>query len=535
MEITNFKQIVQEIPKNHKDNLLIFVVIIIGVILRVYLFPDIPPGLNQDEAAAGYEAYSLLLTGKDKWGNSLPVYLPAWGSGTTALYPYLSIPLIVLFGLNILTTRAVNLIFGILTLPLLYISVKEVCGQRVALISTFLLAVLPWHIMMSRWGLDCNLLPFFLLLGTYTVSRSLAYNLPTTLAMFAFVPWAIGLYAYATSFSIIPVLIALVILTNRKIIWQNKRKWFGAILIFIVLSLPISLFIVKNFIFHSNLGFEQILPFSVPLLPANKLAQIAMPFRQMVYTNLIFIFNGFQDGTIWNALTEFPPLFMIIFPFLGVGILLLTRRFFMLKETNIFLLWLVSCLPLIFVAQLNINRANAFFIPVIVVSTIGFVEILKAISLPDLQTITMWTAASWIIINSAFFSISYFKYYPGKINIAFNDGLGTALTKANELALPSEKILISQRIPLPYVYVLFYLKIPPPTFQLHSHYTFNSHGIYVVHTFARFYFDFDSLTLNSDESFIYALRTGDKEVCAEPNVMYKSKFWKVGRCIFKQK
>ncbi|MGH7534310.1 MAG: glycosyltransferase family 39 protein, partial [Gemmatimonadales bacterium] len=77
----------------------------LGVGLRLYLFPVVPPGLNQDEAAAAYEAYSLLQTGQDRWGNRLPPYFPAWGSGQSVLLSYLTAPFLALFGLSIAAVR----------------------------------------------------------------------------------------------------------------------------------------------------------------------------------------------------------------------------------------------------------------------------------------------------------------------------------------------------------------------------------------------------------------------------------------------
>ena len=138
---------------------------IIGILLRTILFGDVPPGLNQDEAAAGYEAYSLLLTGKDKWGNIWPGYFIAWGAGQNVLYSYLLIPVIHFFGFTLQSVRSINLIFGVLTIPLLYGFTKNTVSRKIAYICTLLLAISPWHIMMSRWGLESNLLPFFILLG----------------------------------------------------------------------------------------------------------------------------------------------------------------------------------------------------------------------------------------------------------------------------------------------------------------------------------------------------------------------------------
>lgn len=168
--------------------LILFFILSIGVFLRTYLYPSIPPGINQDEAAAAYEAYSILHTGKDQWGNVFPVHFPGWGAGQSVLYGYLTIPAIMLFDLTVWSSRSTGLILGILTLPILYLTVKRSFDRETALLAVLLTAVLPWHVMISRWGLDANILPFFLLLGCYTVQLALSENAPKSLIVIAFTP-----------------------------------------------------------------------------------------------------------------------------------------------------------------------------------------------------------------------------------------------------------------------------------------------------------------------------------------------------------
>ena len=100
------------------EKILFTLILVCGLLVRIVSFSKIPAGLNQDEAAAAYESYALLKTGSDKWGNPYPVYFVAYGSGMNVLQSYLSIPFIMIVGLNSFTARIVALIFGCLTLPL---------------------------------------------------------------------------------------------------------------------------------------------------------------------------------------------------------------------------------------------------------------------------------------------------------------------------------------------------------------------------------------------------------------------------------
>src|SRR5579875_2298209 len=104
---------------------ILLVVLATGAFLRLYRFPSVPAGLNQDELSAAYEAYSLSLLGTDRWGHKWPVYFPSWGSGQNVLQSYLSIPVIKLFGLTPLAVRLVPLVLALGTLPLLYLFVAR--------------------------------------------------------------------------------------------------------------------------------------------------------------------------------------------------------------------------------------------------------------------------------------------------------------------------------------------------------------------------------------------------------------------------
>jgi 4-amino-4-deoxy-L-arabinose transferase-like glycosyltransferase len=497
---------------------------IIGIILRTILFGDIPPGLNQDEAAAGYEAYSLLLTGKDKWGNDWPGYFIAWGAGQNVLYSYLLIPVIHFFGFTLQSVRSINLIFGVLTIPLLYGFTKNTVSPKIAYICTLLLAISPWHIMMSRWGLESNLLPFFILLGFYTVHKALAFGSSFRRIIFCLIPWAIALYSYATFYFILPVLFILIFKTYKDRIIDKKELWVSALLLFSLISSPIILFIIKNSILRSDLFFEKYLPFSIPLLTGT-------PLRGMnPQTNLEFIFNGFQDNNIWNHIPGIPSFFMISFPFLCVGIFILKENIKLPNGASLFLLWFFSCIPLLFFSSLNINRANSVFIPALVIAVIGFDAFVKKINNASYRDIFIKTIISWALISSFLFATNYFFFYSEKAYDAFNYGLDSAFIEAKSKSKDYEKILVTKQIKLPYVYILFLDQYPPSEFQTNSKYRLDKEGAYDVLKFGRYYFDKNYLGLKPNESFVFIQKTTEEPFCKNPAIFYHKKQWNVGRC-----
>lgn len=181
--------------KNNPWPLLLF---LLGAVVRILYFGSIPGGLNQDEASIGYDAYAILHYGIDRNGIHLPIHLIAWGSGQNALYAYLSLPFILLFGLTPMSVRAVSLIMGLLGMLVFYLLSKELFTSRTAGIAAmFFIAINPWHIMMSRWALESNLLPTLILLSVYMLLKS--FRTPKWSYGFT-IMLALSLYAYGTSY-----------------------------------------------------------------------------------------------------------------------------------------------------------------------------------------------------------------------------------------------------------------------------------------------------------------------------------------------
>src|SRR3990167_8598168 len=91
----------------------IFLTIIIGIasVLRLWQLGKVPSSPDWDEVALGYNAYSILQTGRDEYGKFLPIVLRSFDDYKPALYVYLAIPAIKLFGLNVFAVRLPSAFF----------------------------------------------------------------------------------------------------------------------------------------------------------------------------------------------------------------------------------------------------------------------------------------------------------------------------------------------------------------------------------------------------------------------------------------
>ena len=106
--------------------LLLSLIVVLSGFLRIPFLNTVPPELFGDELDVGYQAFSLLHTGKDLYNQTLPVMVHSLSEWRLPLIVYQTIPTIKLFGLNEWGVRLPEAIFGILAIPLIFLLVHQV-------------------------------------------------------------------------------------------------------------------------------------------------------------------------------------------------------------------------------------------------------------------------------------------------------------------------------------------------------------------------------------------------------------------------
>lgn len=145
----------------------IAVVLIISAALRLIALSDLPAGMNQDEASIGYDSWAIANYGVDRNGYHNPVYPVAWGAGHGPFYMYAASLFIKILGNSLFAYRLPQALLGVLSVWVLYLLLKKTTNRFTAYTGALLLAVAPWHIISSRWGLDANPAPFLILFALY--------------------------------------------------------------------------------------------------------------------------------------------------------------------------------------------------------------------------------------------------------------------------------------------------------------------------------------------------------------------------------
>src|SRR3990167_1678244 len=140
--------------KNLKTYLLIGI-LVIATVLRLWRIDQVPVSLFGDELDVGYQAYSILKTGKDYSGNPWPLHFQSLAEWRTPLYLYSAVPTVALFGITPLGVRLPAAIFGILTIPIMYLLGRELTkSEKIGLLAAVVLTFSPWHLQYSRAGFE---------------------------------------------------------------------------------------------------------------------------------------------------------------------------------------------------------------------------------------------------------------------------------------------------------------------------------------------------------------------------------------------
>src|SRR4030042_6462040 len=109
---------------NHKTILLL--IILLAAFMRLWNIDKVPVSLFGDELDVGYQAYSILKTGRDYSGNFMPLHFQSLAEWRTPLYLYSAVPTVAVFGISPLGVRLPAMIFGVLGIYVFYLLVREI-------------------------------------------------------------------------------------------------------------------------------------------------------------------------------------------------------------------------------------------------------------------------------------------------------------------------------------------------------------------------------------------------------------------------
>lgn len=234
------------ISKFFKSKFLILSIVILALALRLYRLGDVPISPDWDEAALGYNAYSILHTARDEYGKFLPVIFRSFDDYKPGLYVYLIVPFIQLLGLSVFSVRLPSAIIGTLAVFGVYLLTKEIFKGKKWLpeLSALLLAISPWHIQFSHAAFEASVgmaLNLFMVLFFIKGLKKPLLLFPSALLAVC------GINVYQSEKLFVPLLVILLISIYFKDILKVGSKYIVAVCLFgLILLSPLISYTLTN-------------------------------------------------------------------------------------------------------------------------------------------------------------------------------------------------------------------------------------------------------------------------------------------------
>lgn len=396
---------------NNKKNSLILVgvILVTAIFFRVYEIDVLPLGLNVDEVSQGYNANSLLQTGRDRYGKFLPILFKSYESFQPPLYTYLTIMPTFIFGKGNFSVRLVSVVSHLVVIFLTFLIVRKIFpkNKRFSFLSSFAVAISPWSIFFSRYATEASL-GLVLMLGAiyfFLVTEERKTNLVIALLLLG-----LSTHAYYTERLVAPLLLLIFLGVYRKFIFKNLKIFLVGVFFYGLLMVP-HLFMMKEGAFFRR--FDQVTYLSAAAFERNGGAYKEHFFGRLGFTlneflsqylayyspkNLFFLPDS-QGGRSMPDLSVFYS--WMILPLL-LGVATLIRRPFSQKEKFLALVMLVSVVP----AALSTDP----FYTLRVFLFLWFVSVFIGYGL-DRFYLLVNKRRKWILVFLVLISLSLFDFY----------------------------------------------------------------------------------------------------------------------------
>ena len=508
-------------------------IMVIAAVIRLYGLDRIPYGLQQDEASLGYDAYCLATYGIDRNGYNWPLYPITWGcGGGSPLLIYLNVLSISFFGTGIAKLRLIPAILGTITVALFYLTLRLIYeGRRlrneVSLLGAAFMALCPWHVILSRWSLDCNIMPFNMMLAVWLYVLA-AKKRSTIIYILSAISFAFCMYSYGAATIVVPVFLIIISIYSYRHKILTTTQLVLAIVAFVIVFSPLLLFYCINY-----LGFDEII---TPYISFNRFTSARtgeafisfdseMPAKMFANLKTIINLASTGDNDLPHSFSGYSTLFKFSWPLIIMGILLAIRDlatysknaafFYKGKYSQfenitgayddvdqieiyllghaMFLVLLVANIILLLFAIPDTSRMVMMFIPLIHF----FIRGAKFIINRSKGLFAM--VAIVVLVAALSFTKDYFTNYNNENVSIFMPGYGEAIKRAYEVAGDDRKIFSTyEGLSAPFVLALYYNDYDPNKFYTTVEYKDDKAEFRIARSFGNFSFELPE-DMTSDE------------------------------------
>jgi len=415
-----------------KSNLLLILVCSLFLITRIYKISEIPASVYWDEASIGYNAYSVLTTGKDEWGETLPLHFRAFGEFKLPVYIYFVVVSQFVFGMNTFALRLPAVLFGLLSIVGLYLLVLKLTKQKtIALFSSFLFSITPWFFIFSRTGYEAVAGLALFIWAIYFLLLSFEKKWYLLLSTILFVG---SFYSYNSFRILSPLILGFVFVFN------TYKKQFAVAIVAAIILLTSMVPLYKLYKQDSGLSRLQAVGSS---------AVVSNYFKNFSLSYL------FISGDT-NPRSQFPnqsQLYLIDAVFLVLGLIYIVRS----KNPK---LYLILGLLLLAPIPAAITKENPHALRSILMSPLLSIISAIGISVIARNFATKQSGSIVIVLYLVFFGRYYYNFLAN-----YNDQASAAWQyEYKEIFENQKEGCVSDQYAQPYIFALYYNKVDPNYF-----------------------------------------------------------------------
>lgn len=464
-----------------KITFLLLITLLLASFLRLWKLSEVPVSLFGDELDVGYQAYSILKTGRDYSGNVMPLHFQSLAEWRTPLYLYSAIPTVALFGITPLGVRLPAALFGVISILGLYLLVKELMNFKVkdtiqaeyiALISALIMSLNPWHIQYSRAGFEVTELLAFLIFGLYFFFRSLRENgkwLWISSIFLVLTPWI-----YSTAKLFTPLLFFFLLLVWRKQIFSLPRKsLLISFLVIVVLGAPIALSTIFG---GGSQRFGYVSVFTDPTLEQNvgegrsndaKVEGVLVSSDTPAVTDKVF-HNKFEfwanritsnylqslsteflfyqgDPNLRHTVPGFGEFFKIEYVFLLIGVIFFFTAKIDLRVKLLIAFWILGGIIPASITRDGGNHATRLILilpPIIFLTAYGLSQTYSLIS-GKFKFIFVIGYSALFLLSFIFYQHYYWNHYPWDSEKWWHSGWQDAIQSIKEVDRRFDRVVIT--------------------------------------------------------------------------------------------
>ncbi len=520
-------------------------IIFFSLFLRTFNLDKIPSGFYNDETLVGYEAYSILKTGKDQFGRSFPISFKAFGDYRPGLYIYSIVPSIAIFGLNEFAVRFPSAVFNISLVLITYFLAHELLkNRRIALLAALWLSIVPFSLLYGRIAHDTNLATLLMSLGIllYLKARKNKYLLIPAAGVLS-----LSVYVYYTTRVIIPLFILYFLYQDFKWIFKNIKISLSALLTALVIVIPIILSLVyspETFFSRSNHvnlwgdkgwisnilqgHLEDTYTFisSVPRIYHNKIIDgfflVSKSFLN--HFNIDFlVFYGDPDNLY--KVPSFGIIYILDLILIITGLALLNKY---KSARSILIFWLIAGLIPDTLTRLSPASARIHFIlPALGIILALAVNHVYKYLYKNVRTTPVYLFLSiWYLFTFSFYLHQYYNHLPVRYAREWHYGLKELVNEIEIRQNNYDKIWVSRTL-WGWINFAFYLQYPPQEIQKEIVLTdIDQYGLGWVYSFNKYYFDYLPIPLlPTREKILYVAEPGEfpKKTIPDKIIYYPDK------------